>query len=90
MADLTPYDTGDILEPTTHGTGGDNWGYVDFDDDAGSTIVTTKIVRDTDEFDTPAYVMHLAVNDAQPFTIIVNDEHVVTIHPDGTRDFNQL
>lgn len=53
MTNLTPYDTGEVLEPKTHvtSTAGltssnrDWFGLVDFDNDESGTEFTVKIVR---------------------------------------------
>lgn len=57
MTELTPYDTGEVAEAkpwlpygteVTEITPASNFGKVDFDDDAGETVLTARVVRRED------------------------------------------
>lgn len=55
---LTPYDTGEVLEPVLQGNGftdcPEDWGKVDFDDDEGMTQAVVSTERSDD-----GYVMYI-------------------------------
>jgi len=69
MMSLTPYDTGDVLEPrtwvtSTAGLTADNkdaFGKVDFDDDESATRLIVQVVRNDPRSDSGAeYTIRLA------------------------------
>lgn len=56
VSDLTPYDTGAVLEPHVWSVPDDpasgDWGKVDFDNDEGGTDLTLRVIRDPRNDDT--------------------------------------
>lgn len=55
---LTPYDTGEVAEPKIWKTLGDRdrYGMIEFEDDAGTTLLTARMIRDEE---TGYYVLQL-------------------------------
>lgn len=77
IAELTPFDTGAVLEPHTYGRG-----LVDFDNDESGTEVTLSIYRSKVEDDT--FVLEVDSSLLSRLKIVVNDGTVATIDADGT------
>lgn len=65
---LTPYDTGDRLEPQLWplGEDPDSYGRVDFDNDESATVLTAYVEREGD-----GYAMHVT-GMAEPLSLVVD------------------
>lgn len=83
--ELTPYDTGDRLEPQLWPTGeADTFGRVDFDDDEARTVATAYIAREG-----TAYVLHV-VNPADALTVTSDHGRVLALDEDTMSGIDEL
>ncbi|HRL80917.1 MAG TPA: hypothetical protein PLK46_11375 [Propioniciclava sp.] len=83
--DLTPYDTGDRLEPQLWPTGeADTFGRVDFDDDESRTVATAYIAREGS-----AYVLHV-VNPSDALTVASDHGRVLALDEDSMSGIEEL
>lgn len=76
---LTPYDTGERLEPRPWSTDGDpeRYGRVDFDDDEGATVLSVHVER----LPSGACALHVIRVSDVDLVVHVRGEHSLTIRP---------
>lgn len=83
--ELTPYDTGDRLEPQLWPTGdADTFGRVDFENDEACTIATAYIARDGD-----AHVLHVD-NLSDALTVTTDHGRVLILDEDTAAGVAEL
>lgn len=83
--ELTPYDTGDRLEPQLWPTGdADTFGRVDFENDEASTIATAYVAREGD-----AHVLHVD-NLSEALTVTTDHGRVLVLNEDAAAGVAEL